>query len=71
MVLAERGTRLSNGLWLRELRKLTERGHQTAILSTDYRSCLAPLAAAMFAHWSQENYSKYARQNFGLDRLVD
>ena len=35
MRLAERGTRLSNGLWVREFRKLTERGHQTAILATD------------------------------------
>jgi len=71
MDLAERGTCLSNGLWVRELRKLTERGHQTAILSTDYRSDGAPLAAAMFARWSQENFFKYARQHFSLDRLVD
>ncbi|MBK5971251.1 MULTISPECIES: putative transposase [Thiorhodovibrio] len=71
MDLAERGTRLSNDLWVRELRKLTERGHQTAILSTDYRSDGAPLAAAMFARWSQENFFKYARQHFSLDRLVD
>ena len=35
MNLAERGTCLSNGLWVRELRKLTDRGHQTAILCTD------------------------------------
>jgi len=69
--LAERGTRLSNGLWVRELRKLTERGHQTAVLSTDYRSEAAPLAAAMFARWSQENFFKYAREHFALDRLVD
>jgi hypothetical protein len=54
MKLAERGTRLSDGLWLREVRKLTERGHQTAILSTDDRSDPAPVAA-MFARWSQEN----------------
>jgi hypothetical protein len=71
MDLAERGTRLSNGLWVRELRKLSERGHQTAILSTDYRSDGASLAAAMFARWSQENFFKYARQHFALDRLVD
>lgn len=71
MKLAERGTRLSNGLWLREIRKLTERGHQTAILSTDYRSDSAPVAAAMFARWSQENFFKYARQHYNLDRLVD
>lgn len=28
MMLAERGACLSNGLWVREIRKLTERGHQ-------------------------------------------
>ncbi len=71
MELAERGTCLSNGLWVRELRKLTERGHQTAILCTDYRSEAAPLAVAMFARWSQENFFKYAREHFSLDRLVD
>jgi hypothetical protein len=71
MELAERGTRLSNGLWVRELRKRSERAHQTAILCTDFRSELAPLAVAMFARWSQENFFKYAREHFGLDRLVD
>ena len=30
--LAERGGCLSNKLWVREIRKLTEGGHQTAIL---------------------------------------
>ena len=69
--LAERGTRLSNGLWVRELRKCGERGHQTAILCTDYCRDAAPLAAAMFARWSQENFFKYAREHYGLDRLVD
>jgi len=71
MELAERGTCLRNGLWVRELRKRTERGHQTAILCTDYRSEAAPLAVAMFARWSQENFFKYAREHFSLDRLVD
>lgn len=71
MKLAERGTRLSNNLWVREIRKLTEQGHQTAILATDYCSDLASSAAAMFARWSQENFFKYARQHFNLDRLVD
>ena len=71
MDLAERGTGLSNGLWVRELRKRTERGHQTAILCTDYRSEAAPLAMAMFARWSQENFFKYAREHFSLDRLAD
>jgi len=71
MMLAERGTCLSNGLWVREIRKLTERGHQTAILATDDQSVLAPVAVAMFARWSQENFFKYTREHYGLDRLVD
>jgi prepilin-type processing-associated H-X9-DG protein len=71
MQLAERGTRLSNGLWVREIRKRDESGHQTAILSTDYHSPTLHLAPRMFARWSQENFFKYMREHFGLDRLVD
>lgn len=69
--LAERGTRLSNGLWVREIRALGESGHQTAILSTDYRSELSRSASAMFARWNQENFFKYMREHHGLDRLVE
>ncbi|MFQ5931578.1 MAG: putative transposase [Nitrospiraceae bacterium] len=71
MSLAERGTRLSNGLWLREIRKLTDSGHQTSILSTDYHARLTQLAASMFARWCQENFYKYMREHFHLDRLVE
>lgn len=71
LLLAERGTRLSNGLWLRELRRLDETEHQTSILSTDYRSDLTTAAASMFARWNQENFFKYMRQHYGLDRLVE
>ena len=71
MRLAERGTFLGGKVWVREIRKLTESGHQTAVLSTDYRSDPAPVAAAMFARWSQENFFRYMREHYGLDRLVD
>ena len=69
--LAERGHCLSNGLWVREIRKLTQKGHQTSIIGTDYRSDIIPLVVAMFARWSQENFFKYCREHFGLDKLVD
>ena len=62
---------MSNKLWVREIRKLTERGHQTSIIATDYCSAPAPLAIAMFSRWSQENFFKYAREHYSLDRLVD
>jgi hypothetical protein len=69
--LAERGTLFGNGLWVREIRRLDEKGHQTSILSTDFRSDIGPAAAAMFARWHQENFFKYMRQHYGLDRLVE
>ena len=69
--LAERGSCLSNKLWVREIRKLTGRGHQTSIITTDYQTEAAPLALTMFARWSQENFFKYAREHYNLDRLAD
>src|SRR6202011_565556 len=71
MELAERGVKLSNALWVREVRHLSEKGHQSSILSTDYRSDLSRVAVAMFARWCQENFFKYMRQHYNLDRLVE
>jgi hypothetical protein len=69
--LAERGTRLSNGLWVREVRHLDSKGHQSSILTTDYTNLLQHIAMAMFARWSQENFFKYMRDHYGLDALVE
>lgn len=75
MDLAERGTYLGSKpgeqLWVREIRKRNESGGQTSILCTDYRRDLAPVAANMFARWSQENFFRYMRIHFGLDQLID
>jgi hypothetical protein len=71
MQLAERGTRLGKGVWVREIRKRTEPGHQVSILSTDYEAYINSLAAHMFARWSQENFFQYMMQHFAMDRLVD
>jgi hypothetical protein len=71
MKLAERGAMLSNRLWVREVRKLSEGGHQTSILSTNYQADYPLLAVSMFARWSQENFYKYMRQHYGLDRLAE
>jgi hypothetical protein len=70
MPLAERGTRLSNGMWMREIRKLTASGRQTSILSSDYIRSMEDIAAHMFTRWTQENFFKYMDQNFDLDRLA-
>jgi hypothetical protein len=71
MRLAERGTLLGGVLWVREIRKLCDTGRQVALISTDYQSGIGPLAATLFARWSQENFFKYAREHFALDRLAD
>jgi len=71
MKLAERGSVLSNRLWVREVRKLSEGGHQTSILSTNYQADYTRLAVSMFARWSQENFYKYMRQHYSLDRLAE
>jgi hypothetical protein len=70
MKLAERGTQLSNRMWVREIRKLGE-GHQTSILTTNFSAGLATVAAALFARWCQENFFRYMREHYGLDRLVE
>jgi hypothetical protein len=71
MKLSERGSRLSNDLWLREVRKLTDSGHQTAMLTTNFSASMPILAASMFARWCQENFFRYMREQYGLDRLVE
>ena len=69
--LAERGTRLTNNLWVREVRRLNPSGAQTSILSTDMRLDLSRIAAEIAARWSQENFIKYMREHYGLDRLIE
>ncbi len=70
--LAERGTRLSNGLWVREVR-VVQAGdtHQTSILTTHPGLDLPVVAARMADRWTQENFLKYMRENFGLDRIIE
>ena len=71
MALAERRVELSGKVTVREVRKLTESGHQTSILSTNERLDVPALASAMFARWSQENFFRYMREHYSLDRLVE
>jgi hypothetical protein len=73
--LAERGvllgTKESEQIWVREVRKLTERGHQTAVVGTQYKPNQTQIARDQFGRWSQENFFHYAGRSFDLDRLID
>ena len=71
MQLAERGSQLSNRLWLREIRKLTGSGHQTSILTTNFQAPMTLLAASLFARWCQENFFRYMREHYSLERLIE
>lgn len=55
---------------LTEIRRLTDRGTQTAIITADRTTPVATTAGRQFSRWSQENYFRYATQEFGIDRLV-
>lgn len=71
MKLAERGVYFKEPkLWVREVRKLNDSGHQTALITTDYLHDTAQVAGTMFSRWSQENFFKYMMQHYGIDRLI-
>ncbi|MHB9007415.1 MAG: putative transposase, partial [Limisphaerales bacterium] len=71
-VLADQEVRLLKGrLRLRQVTRLMDNGHRTAIL-TSRRDLPAVLVAyRMFERWRQENFFKYLRQEFALDALAE
>jgi hypothetical protein len=75
MLLAERGTFLGSKkgarLWVREVRKLTTKGHQVSIISTDWLADVEQIVAPQMGRWYQENFFKYGMEHFNLDRLID
>lgn len=60
-----------NSIKVREVRKLTESGHQTSVISTCYEGPHTLLAARMFSRWCQENFFRYMMQHFGIDLLSE
>ncbi len=67
---AETNKTESKQLWVREVRKKSESGHQTAIITTNFMLKMVLIGLYMFARWSQENFFKYMIENFGIDTLV-
>jgi hypothetical protein len=62
---------LKGKLRLRQVTRLTETGHQTAILTSRWKLRDIVVAYRMFDRWRQENFFKYMRQEFLIDALVD
>jgi hypothetical protein len=70
MQLCEMGS-LIQGRWFREVRKRSDSGHQSAIITTHPYLELKVIAAKMFVRWSQENFFKYVNENYDFDKMIE
>ncbi|NWG13972.1 MAG: helix-turn-helix domain-containing protein, partial [Acidobacteria bacterium] len=62
---------LKGKLRLRQVTRLTETKHQTAVMTSRWDLRDIVVAYRMFERWRQENFFKYMRQEFLIDALVD
>jgi hypothetical protein len=53
-----------------EVRRLTQTGHQTAIITTAQRLQSPAVAGRMFSRWCQENFFAYMMEHYDIDGLV-
>jgi transposase len=70
--LAEMGSWIGDrrdGLWVREVRKLTRSGHQTSLISSAYGRLGLEDAGRLFSRWCQENFFSYMMEHFAIDAL--
>lgn len=58
-------------LRLRQVTRLSDNDHQTAILTSRTDLSTIEVAHRMFERWRQENFFKYMREEFAIDALVD
>ena len=59
-----------DGSRFREIRRLSEDGHQTSIVTTHPTLETASIAGRMFGRWSQENFFRYLIQDYDFDKMV-
>jgi hypothetical protein len=71
MRLCELGCYINDAGWFREVRKLSDSGHRTSIITTHPDLILYQVALKMFARWSQENFFKYMIANFDFDKIIE
>jgi hypothetical protein len=60
-----------HGISIREIRKRSDDGHQTSIITTMRKESMEMLAGKMFSRWSQENFFRYMVQDYDLDRIAE
>lgn len=69
MELCEKNLKWNN-VKLREIRKKNKDSHQTSIITTNKKLTTILIAIKMFSRWAQENFFKYLRSDYDLDRIV-
>lgn len=69
VLLCEKQVELGGHIF-REIRKLSEGGHQTSIITTNQLLTPGQTAGSMFSRWSQENYFRYMIAEFNFDKMV-
>ena len=73
MKLARRDTTVTAGkesIAVTEVRRMTETGHQTAVISTARHLGNTVVASRMFARWCQENFFSYMMKHYDIDGLI-
>ncbi len=56
-------------LHLRQVTRLSENGHQTHVVTNDWKSSAFTVGHGMFSRWGQENFFKYMGAEMALDGL--
>ena len=69
MELCEKEVELS-GVKMREIRRKCDGGHQTSVITTNRKISTMLIALYMFARWCQENFFRYMRLEYDIDKLI-
>jgi hypothetical protein len=70
MRLCEQQTVLG-GIILREIRRLSDNGHQTSIITNNPQISMEVAAGRMFGRWSQENFFRYLILDYDFDKMIE
>lgn len=70
MQLCEQQTVLG-GIALREIRRLSDNGHQTSIITNNAQISMEVTAGRMFGRWSQENFFRYLIMDYDFDKMIE
>ena len=70
MQICEQQTMLG-GVTFREIRRLTDSGHQTAIITTNTVISTEVATGRMFGRWSQENFFRYMIMDYDFDKMIE